>query len=270
VQRYVQRLRLERAATQVVNNRSRPITTIALDCGFSSPSVFARAFKEAFGHPASAIRNQPELLRGKTGTIKSKESKTNRKTGKAEITIEDYFDPRTGTMTWRIKMKESSFGAEVSVKNREETTVAYVRHTGPYKGNGDLFAGLINKIMRWAAPRNLFIPGKTQLMSIYHDNPEITEEDKLRISMGITVDPDTEVSGEVGKMKLDAGKYAVARFELSENEYEQAWNSFYGSWLPESGYQPDDGPAMEVYLNDPKEHPEGQCSVEMWLPVKPL
>lgn len=44
----------------------------------------------------------------------------------------------------------------------------------------------------------------------------------------------------------------------------------YAGWSPESGYQPDDRPAFELYLNDPKEHPEGKHIVEICAPVKPL
>ena len=45
---FVQRLRLERAASQLVSNPLTPITNIALDCGFSSSAAFSRAFKDGF------------------------------------------------------------------------------------------------------------------------------------------------------------------------------------------------------------------------------
>jgi AraC family transcriptional regulator len=41
---FIFRLRVERAATQLVYNPGKSITEIALDCGFSSSSTFARAF----------------------------------------------------------------------------------------------------------------------------------------------------------------------------------------------------------------------------------
>jgi AraC family transcriptional regulator len=43
-----------------------------------------------------------------------------------------------------------------------------------------------------------------------------------------------------------------------------------GDWLPDSGYQPDDRPCYELYHNDPKEHPENKCIVDICIPVKPL
>jgi AraC family transcriptional regulator len=58
LQAFVHRLRLERAAAELVFNRPMSITAIALDCGFSGSSAFARAFKEAFGVSATAWRNR--------------------------------------------------------------------------------------------------------------------------------------------------------------------------------------------------------------------
>ena len=78
------------------------------------------------------------------------------------------------------------------------------------------------------------------------------------------------MEGEIGKAKIPAGKYAVAHFEITPDQYQDAWNAVYGGWLPESGYQPEDGPCYELYLNDPKEHPEGKHIVDICVPVKPL
>jgi len=37
-------------------------------------------------------------------------------------------------------------------------TVAYVRHIGPYAGDGALFASLFGKLFAWAGPRGLVKP----------------------------------------------------------------------------------------------------------------
>jgi AraC family transcriptional regulator len=70
-------------------------------------------------------------------------------------------------------------------------------------------------------------------------------------------------------MDLPGGRYAVGHFTLSSDEYEEAWNALYGAWLPESGYQPEDGPTFEMYLNDPDTHPERMSVVDICMPVKP-
>ena len=71
-------------------------------------------------------------------------------------------------------------------------------------------------------------------------------------------------------MVIKGGRYAVARVEISPDEFQAAWDAVYGGWLPESGYQPDDGPTFEWYHNTPKEHPQGKYDLSICVPVKPL
>ena len=108
------------------------------------------------------------------------------------------------------------------------------------------------------------------MLSIYHDDPEITDENNLRVSVCLTVPPETIVDGEVGKMEIPGGKYAMAHFEITKDEFQDAWDYVFGKWLPDSGYQPDDGPCFELYPGDPKEHPEHKYVIEICVPVKPL
>jgi AraC family transcriptional regulator len=98
----------------------------------------------------------------------------------------------------------------------------------------------------------------------------VTEESKLRLDVCVTVPPETKVDGEIGKTVIPAGRYALARFEIDPKQYEQAWDFVFGGWLPESGYQPADGPCFEWYLNDPNSHPEKKHIVNICVPVKPL
>ncbi len=155
------------------------------------------------------------------------------------------------------------------IEDLPELEVAYVRHIGPYKADPQLFSRLIGQLMRWAGPRGLLGRG-SPLMVFYHDHPDLTEERNLRISVAIEVPAETPVDGEIGKMTVPAGRWGVVRFELLPDEYQQAWDWVMGEWLPASGYQPDDGPCFERYLNDPATHPEGRSIVDICLPVKPL
>jgi AraC family transcriptional regulator len=182
-----------------------------------------------------------------------------------------YLDPDTNNPTWRIRMKQTSnLEANVEVKEFPEATVAYVRHVGPYKGDSALFERLWGTLCKWAGPRGYLSAPDVKFFSVYHDNPEITEDSKLRISICVSVPEDTKTSGEIGKMSLKGGMYAVARFELDADQYSDAWAAVYAGWLPESGYQPADSPTFEWNHNDPKEHPEGKHIVSICVPVKPL
>jgi AraC family transcriptional regulator len=206
----------------------------------------------------------------KDGQTDGKSGQTLRNQGKAFEIRSMYIGGITQNQTWRIQMKKpTALAADVKVKQIPAMTVAYIRHIGPYQGNEKLFGSLFSKLMTWAGPRELIGP-ETKCITIYHDNPDITEDEKLRISCCITVPESTPVEGEIGKMKIEGGKYAVAHFEIFPSQYGDAWSAFYGGWLPESGYQPDDRPCFELYCGDPKTHPEGKHVVDIYMPVIPL
>jgi len=267
---FILRIRTEKAAAQLIVNPKKSITEIAFDCGFSGSATFARAFKETFQMSASEWRTKGHLLHSKIRKANSKESQTIGKIRKDFDVSSHYINGETQNQIWRIKMKEKN-QIKVEVKEMPELHVAYVRHIGPYKGDSKLFEKLFEKLMKWAGPRGLLRFPETKVLAVYHDDPKITDEDKLRTSACITIPKDTPVEGEIGKMAIPGGKFAVARFELAgSEEYEEAWNIVFGGWLPESGYQPGDRLCYELYQNDPKEHPEGIHIVDICIPVKPL
>ena len=257
---FIQRIRLEKAASSLLSRMDRAVTDVALDVGFSSSATFARAFKKFFGVSASQWREAEGQ--------KSKNRKMEGKGSKAIIQSAFYLDSSSGKMKWRIEM--SGMKVEVEVRDFEELEIAYVRHLGPYQKDCQLFEGLFGKLCSWAGPRGLINPPQSKFLTVYHDCPDITEDAKLRISVAVTVPKETKPEGEIGRMKVAGGKYAVGRFELHADQYGEAWEAMFGGWLPDSGYQPDDKPAIEMYLNSPDDHPEKKHIVEICVPVKPL
>lgn len=269
---FVLRLRLERAASQLLYNRSKTITEIALDCGFGSPAAFARAFRSAFGSSASAFRARCR-----------KNGEAIRKGGKAPGRADLYDRPQDDAMVAghpsrrQIVMSNETGRAarpekpaqSVRIATIAPMKVAYVRHIGPYAGDEALFGRLFEKLYKWVAARGLMQPD-TKLLTIYHDNPEVTEPSRLRISVCASVPDGTEGEGEVGVMTVEGGKYAVASYELDPSEYGPAWQWFMGTWFPSSGFQPDERMCFELSLNDPHQHPQHKHLVEFWEPVRPL
>ena len=265
---FIQRIRIERAAVLLLHNPKKSITEIAFDCGYSGSATFARAFKDTFNMSASEWRTRGQADR-KNRKTNGKPGKTIGKQGKDAEASSYYIDAQTYNPKWRIKMKDKN-QISVEVKEMPELHVAYLRHIGPYKGDGELFGRLIGKLMKWAGARGLINFPETQLLVVYHDDPKVTDENKLRTSVCLTVPKGTTVDGEFGAMTVQGGAYAVAGFELANDEFQQAWDTVYGAWLPDSGYQPDNHPCLEIYHNDPKEHPENKHIVDICVPVKPL
>lgn len=269
---FIQRLRLEKGATLLLNDPVKSVTDIALECGFANSASFAKSFKQYFGCTATSWRNQDNYASMNESNHGKKDSKQGQQignVGKADVPSNVYIEYVNNTQIWRYELMKN-INRVVEVKELPETTLAYVRYVGPYKGDSQLFERLFNKIFQWAGSRNLLRFPETKTIIIYHDNPDITDESKLRVSVCVSVPADTAVDGEIGKMVLPAGKYAMARFELSDDEYQEAWDWVYSTWLPESGYQPDDRPCFEMYHNDPKTHPEGKSIVDICVGVKPL
>lgn len=252
---FIKRLRIEKAASTLIAHPKDSITKIAFDCGFSGSATFSRTFNEHFGISATNFRN---------GEYKnSKIRKTDSKDRKAEQSQLQYFNHKNSKQIRRINMN-------VEVKNLQDFTVAYVRHIGPYAGNSALFEKLFSTLFKWAGPRGLVKFPETKMLSVYYDDPKITDESKLRMDVCISISENTEVGGEIGKTTIAEGKYAVGRFEIKADEYGAAWNSMMGEWLPDSGYVPDDSPCFEMYQNDPKQHPQGLHIIDICVPVKPL
>ena len=274
---FIQRIRIEKAASQLGEHPGKPITNIALDCGFSSSAAFARAFKQRFDMSASEWRHHELTKKSKNGKTNGNSHQLLGNQWKSLTTPSEYsrgdwlmeMNPATRTLKWSKKMTDMK-DVSVEVKTFPEMHVAYVRHIGAYAGDSALFQSLFGKLMRWAGPRGLMSNPETMALTVYHDDPNVTDEDKLRTSACITIPADMAVDGEIGKMALDPGEYAVGHFEINEDEYGEAWNHLMGGWLPQSGYQPDDRTCFEINLNDPSKHPENKHLVDICIPVKPL
>jgi AraC family transcriptional regulator len=268
---YIKRIRLQSAASRLLNNPRDSITGIAMACGFSSPSVFARAFREQFGVSASAwragggrVRVHPDARGGR------KHRTTDRNAGQAHRTPGDapgrrLLHPREHLDDERRKLMAVQ-AQSIVVKELPALHVAYVRHVGPYNRIGEAFG----RLTRWAGPRGLLRFPETKSLTVYRDSPETTEEAKLRSDACITVAEGTKVDGEVNLMRIPGGTFVVGRFEIAGDQFGEAWNALMGGWLPGSGYQPDDRMCYEVYLNDHEQHPQKKFIIDICEPIKPL
>jgi DNA gyrase inhibitor len=259
--KYIQRTRLEKAALSITANPKDTIAQIALKCGFPNQASFSRAFRKHFGFSASQLRADSSLL-------KSKKCKMESKPGKDDLNSFTYNDGVRDIQSWVQPAADISLG--VDVKDIRETPVVYIRNTGMFKGEPELFKKLLDKLFRWAGVRGLIQFPETKILALYHDNPDVTDEDRFRSSICMTVPGDIEVDGEIGKMTIPGGKYAVGHFVLGADDYKRAWDFMFGIWLPKSGYQSDARPCFEVYLNNPEDHLDKKCIVDMYVPVKLL
>lgn len=251
---YINRIRLERAVSLLLHNFTLSITEIAMMLGYSDSAVFARAFKNRFGISASMLRQQC-----------SKNGKVDSKNGKANINLQLYHRRVGGQCKKQRKVKGT-----VAVRTIDEMKAIYFRHTGSYKELSKIFRSRLEGLISWGMARDVVDFGDLKPFAIYHDNPEFTEENNLKTSICLAVDDDVEVNGQIGKLTIPSGRYAIGYFEISQDQYPEAWDYMYGEWLIQSGFLPHKGYAIELYKNDPSMHPDNKHYVEIYIPVRPL
>ena len=254
---FIQRLRLERAAALLcAPENGASVTAVAMRLGFSSPSVFSRAFKKRFGMAPSVFAHSNQCQE------KSSLGKLLRNDGKEKDSALGYdeYTPMGNSSIRRFAME-----TKVTIEKFEKTRVAYIRYVGPYAGDAQLFENLYGRLCAYAMPRGISM--ETSYI-IYHDNPDITDEQKLRLSVCVPIGDDVEVSGEICEMTIKGGDYAVGRFQLATDEYGEAWNFMCGQWLPGSGYKPADAPSFERYTGSGEMDEGGRMSVDICIPVE--
>lgn len=153
-----------------------------------------------------------------------------------------------------------------TVKQLPELNVACVRHIGPYPQIGKA----IEKIMAWAGPKGLVRFPSTKLLAVYHDDPKCADPAQLRSDACITVPEGTRVDGDIRLMKIPGGAFAIARVEIDQSQYAEAWDRLIGEWIPQNGHQSDTAGkryCYEVYLNDPNQHPQKKHIAELCEPI---
>ncbi|HPN29998.1 MAG TPA: GyrI-like domain-containing protein [bacterium] len=265
---FIRRVRLERAANMLVF-KNDSITGIAFNCGFSSSSVFAYAFREHFGCSAGDYRGKNSIY------ANSKNSKNISKDSKDKSSKMSYNNRK---LSGKQNNPEKHIKLNVIVKNFEDMKVCYIRHIGDYFKIRKTW----DKLCVWAGARNLLIEN-AKYIGLYYDNPEITDENKLRYDACITIPErindfgnkpeiieDLKPSGEVGISVIKGGKYAVAHCEGKSDSIMKTYQLLFSEWFPSSGYQPDNKHYFEIYLNNTDEHPEKFFIMDICIPVKLL
>jgi len=249
---FIKRKRIEKAASMLINNLDVSITDITYTCGFGSTSSFCKAFKDHYKINTKEFRKKYNVHYSKNGQSNSKNDQSNQ--------ISDSY-------LWHIKNQNQKIIMEtiIQVTNMPELDVLYCRHMGQFDQIGKAY----NKLFNWAGPRGLLDFPETKTLTVYHDDPSVTQIENVRQSACITVNHDVKSEGEIGKMKVPGGNYAIGRFEINDKEFNQAWDTMC-IWLTESGYQPADGYPYELYHNDHTQHPERKFILDICIPVKPL
>ena len=245
---YLRRRRLEVAAQRLISQPAVPVLQVALSVGFGSTEAFARAFKTRFEMTPSSWRTAKDRNR----------SLLNRKPGQAATAA------RRNDEFSKSDSQEASMN--VKIIDRKPTTVAYLRHVGPY--GPELSEFWEGTVLPWMQTNRLV--GRPRY-GISLDDPGITAPERLRYDAAIEVEPDFVGAGQHQKTSIPGGKYAAARFNGTGAELGDAWMALLRDWLPGSGLQLDARPLFEYYAPEmTMDHETGAFECDICIPVRKL
>jgi AraC family transcriptional regulator len=236
---YVRRRRLEVAALRLIAQPRLPVLQVALSVGFGSTEAFARAFKTHFGSTPTAWRDSQLRNRDQ----------------------------------WKSKLDQAPAPApandgsmKVTLVDRQPTTVAYLRHVGPYgKPISDFW---MTEVDPWMETNGLY--GRPRY-GISHDDPGITAPEKLRYDAAVEVPANFAGAGEHQLTVIPGGKYAVGKFKGTDKQVGEAWDWLLRDWLSGSGMQLDARPFFEHYpVEATYDSKTGEFECEICIPVTPL
>jgi AraC family transcriptional regulator len=206
----------------------RDIEAVAKRAGYGTVSSFSRAFHDAFGLPPAQFRQRSQEI-----TLPAPQA--NFANAVYPVTIQDF----------------------------ASVPLAAIDHVGSYLEIGRAFDILFG----WLGTRGLIGPD-TRMVALYHDDPSAVPEAELRSSAAVVVEPGLAAEPPVRSLASRAGRYAVLRYKGPYVAMRPAYEWLFGRWLPQSGYEPDDAPCFEQYLNSPRENPPAELLTDICLPLK--
>ncbi len=247
---FIIRKRIEKSASFLLHKNNFTITEVSEKTGFTSLSSFSRTFKKFYGlSPLEFKESSPDKF--------SKISKEESKNGQVITLFEQYICNVNNSLNW-LKMN-----ANTEVKIVPEMQLAYIS----LQGNIDLIGNVYNRLMQWAYPKGLMQQDDLRMVTIYHDSPKITDLNHLRMSACMTLNRRVETEGEVNLRILPDTKCVVSPFEIGLDEFQKAWESSF-VWMSEKGYKKADQAPFGIYYNNPEEHPERKCIVDICIPIE--
>jgi AraC family transcriptional regulator len=237
----VQRVRLAQAAYRLTV-ASDSVTTVAGKVGYDSPQAFSRAFRGLTGVTPSAFQSRQKRL-VTPGT-------------EARHAVH-------GHATANVKANPAS--AEVPFVELIELApldVLCLRHEGPTATIRHTFRTLSRRFESSATSAQ-----SHGTIGIISGDPE-DERGDFRYLAGIIPAAPIEATGSLEAVRIAGGLYATHRLAGPFALIGPTFAALFGGWLPQSGYEPDDRPALEFYRNRAASDRQHECVTDLMIPIR--
>ena len=239
VGRYVQLLRLKRAAHQLAYRDAARITDIALACGYEAPEAFTRAFRKQAGQSPTDFRDTPQW-----GTWAA--------------------DLHALRALRSQHMPTQPQARSVDIVEREDVPVATIEHHGDPARLGQT----IRTFIAWRREQRLH-PSVSATYNIVYNNPDDVPPDAFRMDIcAATRDAIAPNAAGVVPKTLAGGRYAVLRHIGSDDTLDQSVAYLYAEWLPASGEALRDAPLLFQRVRFYPDVPEHEAVTDVLLPLR--
>lgn len=209
-------------------NSDLDIGAVVARAGYSSTDTFGRAFRDAFGESPAAYREKGSHAAFKAANAASDAS-----------------------------------GFPVVVESLPERRCAGIDHTGSYMEIDHAMGKLFTELVARHA-----LPAQPAMIGVFFDDPDLGPEEELRSRACLPVANSVTIDAPLVETVLRGGPYAKLSYTGPYADMRGAYRWFLGVWLPASGYEPDDAPIFEAYLNGPREVPQNELRTDIHLPLK--
>ena len=85
---------------------------------------------------------------------------------------------------------------------------------------------------------------------------------------GVVLPPDDPAADGLEQCDMPGGLYARYRLMGPYTLISPTFQTLFGGWLPQSGYEPDDRPVIEAYLNHPAKVAEREIATDLLIPLR--
>lgn len=225
---FITRMRVETAA-RLLRYSDFPVQDIAFRVGYDVPSSLSKSFRQFYG-----------------------------------ISPNQYRKNKNYTIMKPIDLRPN-LPLEIEEKVLAPQQVIYVRLIGVY-ANLDYCAAW-QRLWNHVREENLFAP-EIGHICVYHDDPKVTEPDKLRTDVCLALPRVGKPKGEVGVKEIPGGKYAIFRYKGPYSNLNAVYDTIYLKWIPERGYKLGNTPGFEKYLNHPDNTKPEDLVTEIYIPVE--
>lgn len=229
VRQYIKRLRLRRAAKQLLCEE-KSVTEVALDAGYETASAFNKAFKQMFGVSPTAFDGP--------------------------VFVPDEFDEQRVTI-------------DAEIRYLPVRKVLYVRRFGLVggtftKASQDAYRVLWTFLSKYNLWSHI-----VACLGITPDDFEVVPDADCRFDacMELADDADYQLEGEVQEQVIEAGRFAVFMHIGPYDTLWKSWQIIYRDWLPDSGETLRDAAPYEVYIDNPSHTPPDQLRTEIHVPL---